>query len=417
MNKITNPGLVEVKDKAGVRSFSGPDIVAYAFFPYLQEPVKLGWLALFSWGTMRTKSMVGSLGKLNGRGFTRGMRVVTGVMVFLQLDRSAFSPLTDNHIRNKFAPYQLTTKPDEMPPFDLLLTYVAEDGSASFRTVKHVEIVQAQGTDSVDEINPQESYSFVALDISPLIPLSKIRERWSSKDKPSTNNVFVGRVRTSNESVIPDSLIKQLVDPLNSINVELDDITGGLLNLPGVKTDNTNNPYGLQEQMGGGIPNVTALPFVSVGGRDFDLDTPYLSLSVSDRNYLDSNLPSLSGNLSSQNLTLRKAFRFAGATPDENLYFYKNSNINIPLDKKYSDLSFAEKSYIQINLPQAYNKMSQTNGTLRQGLNVANGNLPTSGLNVDSVSVQPHFIRNTTALDNAFFDVNGYSAPREPDDE
>ncbi len=133
---------------------------------------------------MRTKSMVTSQGRANGRGFTRGVRVVTGVMVFSQGDRSPFSILSDNHIKKKIAPYGLASNPDELPPFDLLLAYVGEDGDASYRTVRGVEIVQGQGTDSVDDVNPNESYSFVALDISGLTPLKHSQNRWGDNLTP-----------------------------------------------------------------------------------------------------------------------------------------------------------------------------------------------------------------------------------------
>src|SRR5687767_5498572 len=88
----------------GVRAFTGSDITASMFLPYVKKPLRLGQLALFSWQTMRPKSLVGSLGRATGKGYTRGLRIITGVMVFLQLDRSPFAPLVDKKLRESLAP-------------------------------------------------------------------------------------------------------------------------------------------------------------------------------------------------------------------------------------------------------------------------------------------------------------------------
>ncbi len=164
--------------QAGVRTFSGTDIQVYIFLPLVEKYNLLGSLKMLSWGTTRTKSLVTTLGRASGVGYTRGVRVITGALAFLQLDRTAFVPLINKDYKRAAShPYKYTTLPDELPPFDLLLTFVSETGSASYMIIKHVEIVQSQGMNSIDETNPSEIYSFVALGITPLIPLTPIRSR------------------------------------------------------------------------------------------------------------------------------------------------------------------------------------------------------------------------------------------------
>ena len=193
------------------KSFTGVDIIAYIFYPGLYTPEmlalatkstkpedsgiyrRLGSLRYFSWGTTRTKSLVGQLGLGKGKGFTRGTRVVSGIMVFLQLDRTAFTPLYNNQTRtdNLDSLYNHIKNPDELPPFDLLLVYSNESGNQSYRTIQTVEIVQSQGTDSVDDPNPVESYSFVALDITPLTPYT---DRDIKRLTPLTDSKTYGNV-------------------------------------------------------------------------------------------------------------------------------------------------------------------------------------------------------------------------------
>jgi hypothetical protein len=194
--------LTNAEANEGVNTFSGTDIQVYIHYPGLytkqqlqasilqranpttKDPqslyTKLGSLQYLSWGFTRTKSLVSHLGRAVGKGFTRGTRIVTGVMSFLQIDRTAFSPLYNNDIHSTqkdVSPYRNIDSPDSLPPFNLFITYVNEKGVSSYRIIKHVEIVQGQGTDSVDDVNPIESYSFVALSITPLMPLSASRSR------------------------------------------------------------------------------------------------------------------------------------------------------------------------------------------------------------------------------------------------
>lgn len=199
----------ELRD--GVSAYSGSDTTAYIFLPalytkkQLEQDVqsflttsqsrsvyrKLGSLSYISLSSTRSKSMVTSLGRATGLGYTRGVRVITGVMTFLQLDRTAFYPLySSSYKKNSYSGiYKNTTLADELPPFDLLLTYVNERGSVSYRVISHVEIVQSQHTDSIDDVNPLEVFSFVALRMTPLIPLTPSRGR--GKDAISDGDVDI----------------------------------------------------------------------------------------------------------------------------------------------------------------------------------------------------------------------------------
>lgn len=196
----------------GVTSFSGADLTAYIFLPglypdkkadpnkkdivhekYTQESYrKLGSLKFISWSSTRAKVMVTSLGKSTGTGFTRGIRVITGVMVFNQLNKSAFYPLNNRDFKTNsyHGPYRYTTSPDELPPFNILLSYVNEAGHASFMTLNGVEMVQTQGTNSIDEVVSSVSYSFVALGMSELISLTA--DRVAPKDLPESGQFSIG---------------------------------------------------------------------------------------------------------------------------------------------------------------------------------------------------------------------------------
>ncbi len=232
----------------GYRSFTGGDITAYAYMPFLPVPLRLGALSFIDVSTTRNKSMVTSLGRAAGRGYTRGARVVTGVMSFVQLDRSPFAPLYDRHMRNQISNYGLAQYADELPPFNLLLTYVNELGEASFRSLEYIEIVQEQFRDSIDENNPQNTFSFVALHITPLTPLNSVRKK-NPENQRFSRSLKGPVIKSVNGK--PANQASQKPSVLDSFWEDYKEvlIPGGLYDQGAFTLDDVTNTYGLSSMV------------------------------------------------------------------------------------------------------------------------------------------------------------------------
>lgn len=144
-------------------SFSGADIVAQF------NGNTIGTVAGISWSISREKAAVYTMGSANPRSFSRGKRGVAGTLVFQVFDRDVLWQLIQNDpdsVVYKRAsewnsdvygqPTQSTNewwmqsvdvisgKPfyaDEVPPFDITISYVNEYGQQARKEILGVEIL------------------------------------------------------------------------------------------------------------------------------------------------------------------------------------------------------------------------------------------------------------------------------------
>ena len=93
-------------------------------------------------------------------------RTTAGTMIFNTLDRFAFMGLQYKGIALELM------QPDELPLFDLILTYASESGAASVEVIEGVTILDGGKVVGLDQMNPSETYSFMAMRYRPLRPLS-----------------------------------------------------------------------------------------------------------------------------------------------------------------------------------------------------------------------------------------------------
>lgn len=156
-------------------AFSATDIYASVVLP--DGSVRMiGNLAAISISTHRDTFPVSSMPYINPRGFTQGHRTIAGTMMFHTIDRNAFGYSAVNEPRRKytvrggsqFGPAQV----DELPLFDVHITYVNEQGMASLESLFGVRTLDFGKTLSLENLQPIESYSYMALDYSPMNPVA-----------------------------------------------------------------------------------------------------------------------------------------------------------------------------------------------------------------------------------------------------
>lgn len=153
--------------------FSASDCRAYILFRTRNdkpevEPVEFGDVVTVSISAHRDKFPVARIGEVNPIGFTAGHRTIAGGIVTLFHSESALR----HAVRLLFQHYNLVAiwrypvrpKPDEIPPFDLVLTFVSEMSTAATIILKGVTILDEGFQINVEQPNPYISMSFLAAD-------------------------------------------------------------------------------------------------------------------------------------------------------------------------------------------------------------------------------------------------------------
>ncbi|MBO3794271.1 virion structural protein [Bacillus subtilis] len=143
-------------------TYSGTDMVCSINVPNV-GPVVFGELSQISYSVYREKVPVRTLGRISMKGYTRGMRTITGILGFTTFDESiVYRCLKDI----KDAGYRMLM--DEMPQFDVTISMANEFGAKSKMSIYGVSTYTEGMVMSVDDIMTQNVYEFYARDIDPM---------------------------------------------------------------------------------------------------------------------------------------------------------------------------------------------------------------------------------------------------------
>lgn len=169
-------------------SFSGTDIITSISFPGGNEPYIFGELHTISYSTHREINPVRTLGRINPAGFVRGPRTIGGSLVFAVFDQSIVrkvsSFLYEKYQRelkkSTYRKYEslfsgrvksTRLKPpekiisDEMPPFDITISFSNELGNSASMQIKNVIILNEGQVMSVADIMTENTMQYIAKDI------------------------------------------------------------------------------------------------------------------------------------------------------------------------------------------------------------------------------------------------------------
>lgn len=143
-------------------TFSGVDMVASINIPG-KGPVIFGELAQLSYSVYREKMPVRSLGRITAKGYTRGQRTITGILVFNIFDQSiVYECMKEIHKSG----YRMLM--DEMPVFDVTVTMSNEYGHKSSMTIYGISTYTEGQVMGVNNLGIQNAYEFYAIDIDPV---------------------------------------------------------------------------------------------------------------------------------------------------------------------------------------------------------------------------------------------------------
>lgn len=147
------------------QSFSGTDTLAFIIFPGC-VPIVLGSLTTISYSMYRNKKPVINIGRININGVTRGSRIFAGTMIFTLINQhwlKEVQELSNPSIWLK--PYK-ELKVDELPLFDIMITSANEYGNYVSMFIYGIDITDEAQTVSVEDMFTENTFSFVARDIS-----------------------------------------------------------------------------------------------------------------------------------------------------------------------------------------------------------------------------------------------------------
>jgi hypothetical protein len=187
-------------------TFSGADIVA-SF-----GGVAIGTLSGITWSVTREKAPIYTMGSANPRSFSRGKRGIAGSLIFIVFDRPSLYTMLQKHaadndnsvkyftrssnvlpstdsqsnvthrgivppneqtldIRSAFPYYA-----DQIPPFDITVTFANEYGQAAVRSIYGVELLNEGSGASMDDIVIEETMTYVAREIGPMYATGQPRD-------------------------------------------------------------------------------------------------------------------------------------------------------------------------------------------------------------------------------------------------
>lgn len=143
------------------KTFSGTDSLAFMLLPE-SKPILLGSLTTISYSMYRDKKPVALVGKVNVSGYTRGMRVIAGSMVFTLINQHLTKDLVEQ------VPYLNThgkMKADELPLFDIMIISSNEYGFATRMMIYGIDITDDAQVLTIQDLFTENTFNFVARDL------------------------------------------------------------------------------------------------------------------------------------------------------------------------------------------------------------------------------------------------------------
>lgn len=205
-------------------SYSGTDAVATIVVPTIdefgnytgQEHLEIGELQTISYSIHRENSPIRTIGHVGPRGFIKGGRTIAGSLIFTTFREYTFYRLqtfrkflANNKNNNFFAPLA-----DMLPPFDIVITFFDEYGGGSKMKIFGVTIVDEGGTVSVDDLITEQTYTYMARGIQPMVRMTA-----SGQNSPRSVEEYARDVQISN-NVFGDNVISEYSSMFISASTE-----------------------------------------------------------------------------------------------------------------------------------------------------------------------------------------------------
>ena len=141
-------------------TFSGADIVATF------GGVEIGALSGITFSVTREKAPIYTMGSPNPRSFSRGTRGLAGSSIPGDPGHKRGISTVDSTVRDVVSKTPFYA--DQIPPFDITITFVNEYGQAAARSIYGCELLNEGSGASMDDIVIEETMTYVAREIGPM---------------------------------------------------------------------------------------------------------------------------------------------------------------------------------------------------------------------------------------------------------
>jgi hypothetical protein len=162
-------------------SFSGADIVA-TITPLGGKPVVFGEIQTISYSMYRPTTPVTALGRINPKGVVRGPRTIAGSLIFTVFDRHVLKEIMEAYstdktkvsktfqdvygfTENDVSELRSYGKTDEMPPFDINISFLNEYGNAATLNLYGIYILTEGQIMSIEDMITENTMQYIAMDI------------------------------------------------------------------------------------------------------------------------------------------------------------------------------------------------------------------------------------------------------------
>lgn len=161
-------------------SFSGTDITATIVLPTIDrekgtigeaDVLEMAEIQTISYSIHRENAPIRTLGHVNPRGFVKGGRTIAGSLIFTVFNEYAFYRIKEFRQMMSESGMFFAPLADMLPPFDIVLSFFNEYGLGAKMKLYGVTIVDEGGTMSVDDLITEQTYTFMARGIQPLISI------------------------------------------------------------------------------------------------------------------------------------------------------------------------------------------------------------------------------------------------------
>jgi hypothetical protein len=155
-------------------SFSGADIIAVITPNQGGKSLVLGELQTISYSVFRPTAPVFALGQIAAKGVVRGARTVAGSLIFTVFDRHVLYEVMQEY---KGVGGKPLNKADEIPPFDITISFLNEYGQSSQLVIYGVNLISEGQTMSIEDMITENTMEFLAIDIDTMTP-DVVKEGW-----------------------------------------------------------------------------------------------------------------------------------------------------------------------------------------------------------------------------------------------
>jgi hypothetical protein len=121
--------------------------------------------------THRAKSQVRAFGYINPKGVARGSRTIAGTLVLSRFTTEVLYRFLNSGLMSDLSKDTFYNKIDQLPPFNFTLLFSNEQGYISTQSIYGVEFVTDGSETSVNDIMLEQTLTYLAMDMSPLVPL------------------------------------------------------------------------------------------------------------------------------------------------------------------------------------------------------------------------------------------------------